>query len=203
MSDLLALAAYLREYMSLLQVAAVTGVACVLITNAASDMFATEPSGSEELGSGLPVQAQKYRGFIADTCRVFVFAVSGILAIAYSTMLIAIISSTLAIAVGTGCNDLMPLETSKAIRSTSLIVDAAASDSGQPTAVSPEQDCLAQRVMQRLPWTASQLKSGIFRPSPLRTEFIIVVSVTIVAACWIAFLATILRWMYMRRPRAA
>lgn len=225
MPEFVILAKYIGEYFALLQLAAITGVACVLITNAASDIFATEQTGTQELGTGRPVLAQKYRGLLADLCRSFMFCVGGSLAGTYSALVLFIISSTLVIVLGAGCIDLFPLTTARA--ESAPLVDAVSANTqfkltpvvpvtfriaetnqsivndkiqDPDSGLKPPEVCLVQKVANQLPWTPAQMKIAIFGPGPLRIMFILVGAWTIFAACWIAFLSIILRWSHMRRP---
>lgn len=127
----------IEEYLTLLQVAAVTAVACVLIVGAAADLFSIEPTGILDTGGGRPIHAQRYRGSVANASRFFVYGVGWFMSITYTTLLGAIIFS-----------------------------------------------CVG--------------KVGYFSASTLTIYFVLVVSTTMMAMCWIALLATKLRYDYMK-----
>jgi len=125
------------EYLFLLQVSAVTVVACVVILGASADLFAIDPTGLIEPGGGRPIVGLRYRGKTAAACRHMVWCVGAFLAAAYTSLLPAIVISV-------------------------------------------------------------SIKPGLFTARFLSTWFIGVISVTIIAVCWIVFLAIILRWIKMR-----
>jgi hypothetical protein len=75
------------------QLAAVAVVACVLILNAANDLFAVEPTGMVEPGGGPPVRAPRYVGRMANGVRRALILLSGLLAAACTTVLPAILWS--------------------------------------------------------------------------------------------------------------
>jgi hypothetical protein len=83
----------INEYIPLLQVAAVTAVACMLIVSLAGEMFSLEDAG-EELGSGKKVFGTKYKGFWASTSRGFILILALFLAVSYAGLLGAIVVST-------------------------------------------------------------------------------------------------------------
>ena len=85
--------AEMGDYLTLLQAAAVTVVACVLIVNAAGDLFALEPTGGDEPGGGPPVFTAKYKGLLAAGTRWLIIGKAGFLAAFYTGLLGAIIAA--------------------------------------------------------------------------------------------------------------
>jgi hypothetical protein len=125
-----------KEYLPLLQAAAVTVVACVLIVSASADIYASEKTGEVEPGDGPAVMKIKYVGTMARTCRWMISIVGAVLTGSYSVLFTAVVVAII--------------------------------------------------------W------SGTFTPENLTIFFVMLVSVTIVAVCWIALLCTLLRWRHMR-----
>jgi hypothetical protein len=81
------------DYLILLQAVAVTVVACVLIVNAAGDLFSLEPTGGNEPGDGPPVLTAKYKGILAAGTRWLIIGKAGFLASFYTGLLGAIIAA--------------------------------------------------------------------------------------------------------------
>jgi hypothetical protein len=127
-----------EKYLPLLQAAAVTVVACVLIVGALSDLFALDPTGEPELGGRGRVMAQRFQGRLAGACQRFVLAVGIFLTAAYSMLCLAIIISL-------------------------------------------------------------TIVRGAFTPTMLMYWCVLVVAMTIFLVCWIAALATWMRWRHMQR----
>jgi hypothetical protein len=86
----------LNAYMLLLQVSAVTVVACVLILAVSVDLFGIEATGTVEPGGGPPILALKYRGKTAASCRHIVFGTGAFLVAAYTPLLLSIVLSVTA-----------------------------------------------------------------------------------------------------------
>jgi hypothetical protein len=123
------------SHLNLLQAAAVTAVACVLIVGACADLFSLEQTGLIDPGTGLPVRAIKYQGKLPNICRYTMLLVITLIAAVYTGILGAILSSVF--------------------------------------------------------W-------NFYTPNGLENTFVIAICVTIMAVCWIAFLATWARWNYLR-----
>jgi hypothetical protein len=81
------------EYLSLLQAAAVTVVACSLILSGAADLFAIDNTANKELGGVDPVRIVRFKGAIANATRWLVVGTGGFLAAAYTAIAGVIIFS--------------------------------------------------------------------------------------------------------------
>jgi hypothetical protein len=73
-----------EKYFTLLQAAAVTVVACVLIVGSCADVFSVEPDG-REIGDDAPLRYRsKFTGTLARVCRWAMVLVLAVLAAVYT-----------------------------------------------------------------------------------------------------------------------
>jgi uncharacterized BrkB/YihY/UPF0761 family membrane protein len=79
-----------KEYLTLLQAAAVTVVACVLIVNASGDIYLSELTGEREPGNGPLAMRIKYVGTMARICRWMIAIVGAMLTAAYTSVFSAV-----------------------------------------------------------------------------------------------------------------